>query len=161
MDSRTPIDWALLPIKKFAQFSGRAPRAEYWWFYLATVIISLILDRIDSGLGTAGMLSGVFSLAILVPWIAVMVRRLHDIDRTGLWLLLFVVPLVAVLVMAIAAAIGGYPPDVASFPFIMGMIGFGAAALVLFIFSILPGTVGPNRYGPDPYGPDDLEEVFA
>ena len=96
----SPIDWAKRPLQKYADFTGRAPRAEYWWFYLAMVvmvIVTMIIDgMIGSNLGGSGygfvtLLAG---LAVLVPGIAVAVRRLHDTDRSGWWLLIGLIPLI-------------------------------------------------------------------
>jgi len=68
----------------YANFEGRARRAEYWYFYLLSLIISLILQGVDYLIGTEiGILGGIYSLAIIVPTIAVMVRRLHDTGKSG------------------------------------------------------------------------------
>jgi uncharacterized membrane protein YhaH (DUF805 family) len=70
-------------------FSGRARRAEYWYFVLFNIIVAVVLSLIDTLLGTfnfmqgVGLLSGLYALAVLIPTLAVTVRRLHDIDRTG------------------------------------------------------------------------------
>jgi uncharacterized membrane protein YhaH (DUF805 family) len=173
MTDRKPIEWALLPLKRYAQFSGRAPRAEYWWFYLGTVVIGWILGIVDAALGFAsqsfgemGILGLIFTLATLVPTIAVTVRRLHDIDRSGFWLLGFLLMFVGIFVPIGVMAVQGNDIADASFgPAILLMIVIGIALLVmgitLFVFSVTRGTIGENRYGPDPYGPDNLEEVFA
>ena len=82
---------------KYATFEGRAARSEYWWFGLFVVVVSVVLGYIDAGIfhttyamggSQAGILSGIFSLAVLLPSIAVAVRRLHDADRSGWWLLI-------------------------------------------------------------------------
>ena len=83
MQDLSPIEWAVRPIKKYAVFSGRAPRAEYWWYYLGTIIIGIPLRLFDQMLGTNHALTSIFNLALLVPWLAVTVRRLHDTDRSG------------------------------------------------------------------------------
>ena len=89
----------------YAKFSGRARRAEYWWFYLFYLIVYLVLGVVDSllfGTTTTGdgsfsastdtpILSGIFALGSLIPNLAVGVRRLHDINRSGWLALLFVV----------------------------------------------------------------------
>ncbi|MHC4873364.1 MAG: DUF805 domain-containing protein [Planctomycetota bacterium] len=74
--------------KKFAVFSGRARRKEYWMFVLFNIIVAILLGIID-GFVTNGILIGIYNLAIIIPSIAVGVRRLHDIGRSG-WSLLFV-----------------------------------------------------------------------
>ena len=122
----TPIDWATLPLKKYADFSGRAPRAEYWWFYLLIIIVYAVAMIIDSILGTDhafgpyGIVMAVSMLALLIPSLAAAVRRLHDTDRSGWWLLIAFIPLIG--------------------------------AIVLLVFFVTQGTTGSNRFGEDPYG---------
>ena len=77
--------------EKYATFSGRAQRAEYWSFYLFTLIVSSVLQAADE---TGVVLSGIFSLATIVPSFAVTVRRLHDTNRTAWWLLLTLLPII-------------------------------------------------------------------
>ena len=78
-------------------FSGRARRSEYWWFILFTVIASFLLGFIDWMI-TGGILGGIFSLGSLIPSIAVAMRRLHDIGRSGWWFLIIFIPLIGFLV---------------------------------------------------------------
>lgn len=124
----SPIDWATRPLKKYADFSGRAPRAEYWWFYLLMMIGYLIASILDSILGLGqmvgpyGVLAAVLALVLLVPSIAAGVRRLHDTDRSGWWWLIAFVPIVGII--------------------------------VLIVFFVTQGTIGSNRFGADPYGGD-------
>ena len=80
-------------LQKYAQFSGRARRSEYWYFVLFNVIVSFILGFTDGVMGTMtdtgnGMLSGVYTLAVLIPSIAVGVRRMHDVGKSGWFLLI-------------------------------------------------------------------------
>ena len=83
------MNWYIEVLKKYAVFSGRARRKEYWFFVLFNVIISLVLTVIDAAMGTydetvgTGILSGVYLLAIFIPSLAVAVRRLHDTGRSG------------------------------------------------------------------------------
>ena len=118
------MSWFVEALKKYAVFSGRSRRKEYWYFALFVIIISFVLNIIDVLTGAyertagVGLLSSIFSLAVLIPSIAVTVRRLHDIDRSGWWLLIALVPLV------------GW--------------------IVLLVFSVQEGTPGSNRYGPNP-----------
>ena len=87
-------------LKRYADFQGRSRRSEFWLFYLFVTAATIICMIIDIGIGlfdhTAGigLLSGVFSLAVVAPSIAVGVRRLHDIDRSGWWLLLLIIPVI-------------------------------------------------------------------
>lgn len=129
------MHWYLDVIKKYAVFSGRARRTEYWMFVLINAIIGLVLLVIDHVLGLApttstgsttfniGLLSGIYSLALLLPSLAVQCRRLHDTDRRGWWMLLSLIPIIG--------------------------------SIIVLVFTILPGKPGPNRFGPDPKGAPD------
>ena len=72
---------------KYVTFSGRAPRSEYWYWALFSFIVQIVANMLDMAMGM-GLISGLLSLALLLPSIAVGIRRLHDIDRTGWWLLI-------------------------------------------------------------------------
>ena len=156
----SPIDWAKRPIQKYADFSGRAPRAEYWWFVLAMVIVFVALSIVESIVGLNKMILGVYGpltvllwLAVLVPSLSVGVRRLHDTDRSGWWLLLMVPYGVAVVLMLrsmSAAAAAGTMPGFGAAGILM-LVGF-ACLITLLVFYCLAGTPGDNRYGPNPYG---------
>jgi uncharacterized membrane protein YhaH (DUF805 family) len=117
------MHWFLDPLKKYAQFSGRARRKEFWMFWLFSWVISLVIGIVDRILGTTnstgnGLLGTIFSLAILIPSLAVAARRLHDTNRSALWLLLI-------------------------FAIVIGWI-------VLIVFYAQEGNAGDNQYGPDP-----------
>lgn len=117
------MNWYLGVLKKYAQFSGRARRKEYWMFFLINLIISVVLAVVDNVTGMVGesgvgLLGGVYALALLIPTIAVAVRRLHDTGRTGWWLLIGFVPLIG--------------------------------AIVLLVFLVIAGNPGPNAHGEDP-----------
>lgn len=131
------------PLRKYAQFSGRARRSEYWLFTLLIIIAEIVYIAV---LGAAGGFSpsgpsgaamavmGIFSLAFLgliIPSLAVSFRRLHDTDRSAWWLLISLIP--------------------------------GVGGLVLLVFCLLPGTNGPNKFGPDPKGSatGDTAAVFS
>ena len=81
---------------KYVDFQGRAPRAEYWWFALFTVLVNVVFSILARVLGSEAieLLGGLVSIALFLPTLAVGVRRLHDTDRSGWWLLLELVPLV-------------------------------------------------------------------
>ncbi len=84
-------------MQKYAVFEGRARRSEYWYFTLFNLLISIFLGIIDGFLFDSqgfGLLRGVYSLAVFIPGLAVSVRRLHDTNRSGWWLLLGLVPIV-------------------------------------------------------------------
>ena len=86
--------WYVDVLKKYAVFTGRARRKEYWMFILINILIAFIIGVIDGFIGSNGMLSNLYSLALLVPGIAVGVRRLHDTDRSGWWLIVPIANLV-------------------------------------------------------------------
>ena len=94
---RSAIDWYLEPLRKYARFNGRARRKEYWYFTLFTILASAILGFVGGLAGLKDTLSSLYNLAVLVPSIAVGVRRLHDTGRTGWWLLL---PIVNIIFLA-------------------------------------------------------------
>jgi uncharacterized membrane protein YhaH (DUF805 family) len=159
----SPVDFAKRPLEKYADFSGRAPRAEFWWYVLAVFILSIVAKIIDSLLGMHvwgpyGLVSVIVWLGLLVPNIAVSVRRLHDTNRTGWWLLVPVVPYCLAFVLGGAAMMGGAasgsPAGMmagAGIAWLFLMIG-AVGWIVLLVFYCLPGTPGDNRYGPNPYG---------
>lgn len=96
--------------QKYITFSGRASRSEYWWFVLFTLLASFVLSFIDFSLGFQGNvqpLSALFSLAVFLPSIAVAVRRLHDRDMTGWWILIVLVPLLGALVLMVLFVMRG------------------------------------------------------
>jgi len=128
------MEWMLMPLKRYAEFSGRSRRKEYWMFVLFYVMVFVVLSILEgiTGLrgtvGPYGPLTALFGLALIVPSIAVGIRRLHDTDRSGWWILIALVPLVG--------------------------------TLILLYFYVLEGTKGPNQYGEDPKGGTN-SEVFA
>lgn len=101
------MNWYIEVLKKYAVFSGRARRSEYWYFVLFNIIISIALGVIDGITGTfsqeagMGLLGTIYTLAVLIPGLAVSVRRLHDTERSGWWLLIALVPLVGAIVLLV------------------------------------------------------------
>ncbi|MBX9458259.1 MAG: DUF805 domain-containing protein [Rhizobium sp.] len=96
MDFATAVKTVVM--QKYASFSGRAIRSEYWWFVLAYIIAYIVLAIVDYVLGVQ-LLTAILSLGLLIPSIAVGVRRLHDLDKSGWWLLLGLVPLVGLILI--------------------------------------------------------------
>jgi len=86
---------------KYAVFSGRAGRPEFWWFALFNVIASVILGAVDYLLFGREILGAVYGLAVLLPGLGVAVRRLHDIGRSGWWILVGIIPLVGWIVLLV------------------------------------------------------------
>lgn len=94
------MNWYFAAFKKYTEFSGRARRKEYWMFVLFNLIFSIVLSLLDQLLGTFskdigwGVCSGLYFLAVLLPGLALSVRRLHDIGKHGWWLLIALIPLI-------------------------------------------------------------------
>ncbi len=118
------MNWFLLALNKYATFSGRSQRSEYWYFVLFYILIHMVLAFVDNFTGSFdadrgfGLLGGLFTLAVLLPSIAVGVRRLHDTSRSGWWLLISFIPLIG--------------------------------TIVLLVFFVQDSTPGDNEYGPNP-----------
>jgi len=152
------MDWMLMPLRRYAEFSGRSRRKEYWMFTLLMVIVyavagvmmmSTLWPIITSGQSPesftpemfsggfiAGLaLMGLFTLAVLFPAVALTVRRLHDRDLSGWWYLGVVI--------------------LGQVPYLGALVQLGFLVLMA-----LPGTPGPNRFGPDPKGATNYE-AFA
>jgi uncharacterized membrane protein YhaH (DUF805 family) len=159
----SPVDWAKLPLKKYADLSSRAPRAEFWWWVLAVLVLNIVANILDSIIGMKvvgayGPLAVIVGVALLVPNIAVSVRRLHDTNHSGWWILLPVVPYCLGAFLGGAAMVGGAASGsgaglaagmgIAGIFMIIGLV----CMLVLLYFYVQPGTPGDNRYGPNPYG---------
>lgn len=96
MDIATAVQTVVM--QKYANFSGRAIRSEYWWFFLAYIIAYIVLAIVDYVLGVQ-LLTAILALGLLIPSIGVGVRRLHDLDKSGWWLLLCLIPIVGGLVL--------------------------------------------------------------
>ena len=117
------MNWYLEVLKKYAVFGGRARRKEYWFFVLFNFIFAVVLAFIDGMIGTFnaetgfGVLSGIYGLAVFIPGIAVTIRRLHDTDRSGWWLLICFIPLIGAIWLLVLLVIDGtsgqnqYGPD--------------------------------------------------
>ncbi|GGP39728.1 MULTISPECIES: DUF805 domain-containing protein [Streptomyces] len=102
------MNWYLAVLKNYAGFSGRARRKEYWMFTLINFVISLVLTIIGSAIG-AEFISYIYTVAVIIPALAVGVRRLHDTGRSGWWLLIALVPLVGAIVLIVFLASEGKP----------------------------------------------------
>ncbi len=126
------MHWMLMPLRRYADFSGRSRRKEYWMFVLLNVLVGMFVGLVflvgyygdmsqtemDTWLMPVVWLACLYSLAAVIPGVAVTIRRLHDTDRSGWNILWGLVPL------------------------------FGA--LLLLVYYIGDGTPGPNSFGPDP-----------
>jgi uncharacterized membrane protein YhaH (DUF805 family) len=105
------MDWYMAVLKKYAEFSGRARRREYWMFVLINFLIGCGLGILGTFLRGAVVLSWIYTAAVFVPSLAVSVRRLHDTGRSGWWLLIGLIPLVGFIVLIVFFAMDGEPGD--------------------------------------------------
>jgi uncharacterized membrane protein YhaH (DUF805 family) len=172
------MEYMFLPLKRYAEFSGRSRRMEYWMFFLFQFLVGLVLQVVmmmmvggaafsgspGSVMAAGGVmmvimgLYGIFALAMFIPNIAVGVRRLHDTNRSGWWLLAPLVPYLFTFVL-FGLAVGGRS-GAAGILAMVCMIAALGLAITLLVFMFLEGTKGPNQYGPDPKGQVDAQ-VFA
>ena len=104
------MDWYLAVLKKYAVFSGRARRKEFWMFVLINFIVAVALGVVDMMLGTV-FLGFIYALATIIPSLAVGARRLHDIGRTGWWQLIGLVPLIGLIVLIVFFVTDSNPGD--------------------------------------------------
>ena len=104
------MNWYLGVLKKYADFSGRARRKEFWMFALINFIIAIILGVVDSMIGMP-VLGLTYALGVLLPSIAVGARRFHDIGKSGWWLLIGLIPFIGVLVLIIFFVLDSNPGD--------------------------------------------------
>lgn len=142
--------------RKYASFRGRASRSEYWFFVLFCMMLGAVAGLIDGFIGaltgTSGFIGAIVSLGVVLPSIAVSVRRLHDINKSGWWIGI-------IFLVYIGIAVGGYliyasgvamtTEDTWTILFLLVAVGIALMiySLVLMIFYCLRGTPGPNRYG--------------
>ncbi len=137
--------------RKYAYFKGRARRSEFWWFFLFCAVLALILSLIYIPF---------FMLALLVPYLAVSARRLHDTGSSALWLLMIPLGILGFLLTLVLAAVlevitslqttfGAEAEMDWTIP-VIGIAFFAGCSMLPLVFCVRSGTVGPNRYGPDP-----------
>jgi uncharacterized membrane protein YhaH (DUF805 family) len=148
--------WMVTPLQNYANFSGRAPRSEYWWFILMQVVVSLI-----------PIVGALATLVFFIPSLAVSVRRLHDIGRSGWWYLLPVGALIAWVALiltssgASALASGEFYNAAVGGVALIGLLGVGAVYLLMLVWFCTAGQPFSNKWGPDPYGPQDVAADFS
>jgi uncharacterized membrane protein YhaH (DUF805 family) len=102
------MNWYVEVLKKYAVFNGRARRKEYWMFTLFSVIISIVLAILDAVIGTKA-LELIYLILTVLPTLGVTVRRLHDTDRTGWWVLIGLIPLIGYIVLLVFLVTDGTP----------------------------------------------------
>jgi uncharacterized membrane protein YhaH (DUF805 family) len=149
------MNWYLEVFRKYAVFSGRARRKEFWYFVLFNTIAVLILSIVDILIGTydpvegRGILGSIYTLAVMIPYIAVTVRRLHDTDRSGWWLLF---PFGLILLFIVMIVVGYTPDRSKDLGVLWGALMFIVISshIAILIFLLQDGSAGSNRFGPDP-----------
>ena len=125
------MNWYKEALRKYATFEGRARRKEYWFFALFNFLALLVLTVVDMAVGTfneqaeIGLFGGIYLLAVLIPSIAVTVRRLHDTDRSGWWVLLNFIPVIGSIVIMVLAVLDSQPGGNRFVPYQKGVIGAG------------------------------------
>ena len=163
-----PIESISTVFRNYVNFSGRAQRSQFWWFILFAWISSSILSYIPltwnstSNLSFIPIVGQVYSLALILPSLAVTVRRLHDTNRSGWWLLAIWIPVLGGLIIGIVIGMAFVAADESGFGvvglligLILGLLVGSVVSLVISLVLLVPaGTVGPNRYGPDPLQPE-------
>lgn len=120
------MSWYLTVLKKYAVFSGRARRKEYWMFVLFNIIFGIVAMILDNVIGTTiqplpyGYIYCIYMLAVFLPSLGVLIRRLHDLNKSGWWVFISFIPIVG--------------------------------PIWLLILLCMAGNPGDNKYGPDPKG---------
>lgn len=178
------MKWFLKCIRHYADFKGRARRKEYWMFALISGLIGMPIAMLRELFGNNTALEGIWgtqesmglastssavlsvvvnviyllwTLFILVPSLAVMVRRLHDTGRSGKILIpLFVLEIIFVILAVIIELFGGEVADTLSILLVVIGILFLAVVVWVFVLTVKPGDIGPNRYGSDPKALDEI-----
>jgi uncharacterized membrane protein YhaH (DUF805 family) len=105
------MEWYLKVLKEYVGFSGRAQRKEYWMFVLFNMIAMIILTVLDKVIGTEPLLYGLYSIAVLLPSLAVSIRRLHDSGKSGAWILIGLIPFIGAIVLLVFMCTDSQPND--------------------------------------------------
>ncbi|WP_374971182.1 DUF805 domain-containing protein [Terrabacter sp. BE26] len=116
--------------QKYATFSGRARRSEYWFFYLFSILVTGVLNVLMAVTGAKAIsyLAILFGLALLIPSLAVGVRRLHDTGRSGWWLLIGLIPIIGAIILIVFLAGDSQPGPNAYGPPVKDVVGSPATA---------------------------------
>ena len=105
------MEWYLKVVRdNYSNFNGRATRQEYWMFTLFNTVFSMMVTIVGINVGI-GYLSILYSLAVLIPGVAVAVRRLHDINKSGWWLLIMFIPLIGVIWILVLLCLDSKPDE--------------------------------------------------
>jgi uncharacterized membrane protein YhaH (DUF805 family) len=144
------IDAIRTCFSNYVGFSGRASRSEFWFFFLFQLLMGIAAAVLDRALVAGGqkLFTALVSLAFFLPGLAVTVRRLHDVDHRGWWLLLPLPFIVFGAVIIPVATLNAIPVFI-FIGAVLAVAGLGLAIL-LFVWYCTRGTAGPNRFGPNP-----------
>ena len=138
------LESAMSTLKKYADFSGRASRQEFWCFFAFVIIANAVAGLVGLLLGFGPALSGLVGLLLIVPQVAVAVRRLHDLGKSGRELF---APCVMLLAVPLAFAFRGILPQIVA----LGFLGVTLLAFAnLLTMFLKKGSTVPNRYGSAP-----------
>ena len=135
------MDWILLPFRRVFDYSGRSRRREYWLYVVFALVLVLLVGRLPQAISNT--FGSFLIIGLAVPGLAVTVRRLHDVGRSGWWIAM---PIVPFLFWAIAL-VGGFSSETL-FHVVMPIIILAPFALAVLL--LFDGKRGPNPYGPDP-----------
>lgn len=106
------MEWYLRVVKdNYANFNGRARRKEYWMFFLFNMLFAIVTVIIDFILGTFLLIYAIYVLALIIPSIAVTIRRLHDIGKSGWWYFILLVPFIGAIWLLVLLCTDGNPGD--------------------------------------------------
>ena len=139
-------------LKKYAEFEGRARRKEYWMFILFYLIFAIAAAVLDEILGSQPVISIVYGLVLILPTLAVTVRRLHDTNRSGWWILLPCISLIIAIFTTILFSFLLLTFDFQGL-FIAPILGYIILIIgwaVLLVFTLQDSDVGNNWYGKNP-----------
>ena len=139
--------WYLMALKKYAQFGGRSQRKEFWYFFLFYSLFSIPFGVVDMFLIGTSILGTIYFLVFLTPSLAVGVRRLHDMGRSGWWMLLYTGIVLQQLASGVKVSGRGVSGEaVVAIVFVVAAV----CAVVLIVFMVRKSQPGRNRYGPGP-----------
>lgn len=141
--------WYLMALGKYSQFGGRSQRKEFWYFFLFYALFAIPFGLTDVFLIGIPILGTIYFLVFLIPSIAVGVRRLHDMGRSGWWMLLYAGLVLQQIMNSIMGFSGRVSQEMVQASAIFG-IGGAVGGIVLIVFMVRKSQPGHNRYGPDP-----------
>ena len=150
--------------QKYVTFSGRARRPEYWYFYLFLIVVSIVAGLVDGMIfgfdpeTSISPISTVFSLATLLPILAVSWRRLHDIGKPGYYNFIVLVAMIPAGVLFYAGL--QIAPDFSIALFVIAGLIILAAVIIQLVWLVSPTQKGANQYGPEPGAEVQVEGVF-